>query len=61
MWIIDILEAFKDLGVISDFNRENAIKDLFAIGCIDKIEDNFIFFSSGRIYSIMEHQFIDKE
>lgn len=52
MWISDIIEAFKEIS---------EEKGIFTIGCIDKIENNFIFFTSGRIYSIMEHQFIDKE
>jgi hypothetical protein len=52
MWIGDILKAFEEIG---------EEKGIFSIGCIDKIEGNFIFFTSGRIYSIMEHQFIDKE
>lgn len=59
MWIIDILEAFVSLGVISDFNRENAIKDIFTIGCIDKIENNYIYFTSGRNYSIIDKKFVN--
>lgn len=52
MWISDILEAFKEIS---------EEKEIFTIGCIDKIESNYIYFTSGRIYSITEHQFIDRE
>ena len=52
MWISDIIEAFKEIS---------GEKGIFTIGCIDKIEDNYIYFTNGRIYSIMERQFIDRE
>jgi hypothetical protein len=51
MWISDIIEAFKEIG---------EEKGIFSIGCIDKIENNYIYFTSGRIYSITEHQFIER-
>ena len=51
MWISDIIEAFKEIG------KE---KGIFSIGCIDKIENNYIYFTSGRIYGIMEHKFIER-
>ena len=52
MWISDIIEAFKEIG---------EEKGIFTIGCIDKIENNYIYFTGGGIYGIMEHQFINKE
>ena len=51
MWIGDIIEAFKEIG---------EEKGIFSIDCIDKSENNYIYFTSGRIYGIMEHQFIDR-
>lgn len=45
MWIVDILAAFEEI------KKE---RNIFTIGCIDRIEGNFIFFSGGSIYDIIK-------
>lgn len=52
MWITDILTA------IEEIKKE---KNIYTIGCIDRIENNFIFFSSGSIYNIIKKEWVLKE
>ncbi len=52
MWITDILAAFEEI------RKE---RNIFTVGCIDRIEHNYIFFSGGSIYDIIQKKWTSKE